>query len=85
MRVLIEYRFVISLTPSGVGALAGLNTWPFPRKNPFLAMIEVGPGSSLIDVSSYWPDTFADESDPDDPTLPRGDTGRISCPGITPG
>jgi hypothetical protein len=41
MRVVVEYRFVISLALSVVVGVSGLRTWPFPHENPLLGLIEV--------------------------------------------
>jgi hypothetical protein len=41
MRVVVEYRFVISLALSVVIGVSGLQTWPFPQENPLLGLIEV--------------------------------------------
>jgi hypothetical protein len=41
MRVVVEFRFVISLALSGVVGVSGLNIWPFPHENPILGLIAV--------------------------------------------
>jgi hypothetical protein len=41
MRVLVEYRFVISLALSAVAGVGGLHAWPFPHENLVLGLIEV--------------------------------------------
>src|SRR5262245_3860318 len=41
MRVVVEYRFVISLALSVVVGVSGLQTWPFPHENAILSRIEV--------------------------------------------
>src|SRR5262245_4058701 len=41
MRVVVEYRFVISLALSVVAGVGGLHAWPFPHENPLLGLIEV--------------------------------------------
>lgn len=38
-RVLIEYRFVISLALSAVIGTAGLHAWPFPLQNALLGLV----------------------------------------------
>jgi hypothetical protein len=40
-RVLIEYRFVISLALAAAAGGAGLHAWPFPAGSPLLGLIEV--------------------------------------------
>src|SRR4249919_1576735 len=40
MRVLVEYRFVVSLALSAVAGVGGLHAWPFPHENPILGLIE---------------------------------------------
>jgi hypothetical protein len=40
-RVLIEYRFVISLALAAIAGGAGLRAWPFPAGNPLLGLIAV--------------------------------------------
>jgi hypothetical protein len=39
-RVLVEYRFVISLALAAIVAAAGLRVWPFPSDHPLLDLIE---------------------------------------------
>ncbi len=39
-RVLVEYRFVISLALAGIVGGAGLDVWPFPSDHPLLELIE---------------------------------------------
>jgi hypothetical protein len=41
MRVVVEYRFVISLALSVVVGVSGLQAWPFPHENPLLGLIAV--------------------------------------------
>ena len=40
MRVLIEYRFVLSLVGSVLAGVIGLHVWPFPTQNTVLALIQ---------------------------------------------
>src|SRR4051812_7504256 len=40
-RVLIEYRFVISLALATITGVAGLHAWPFPAGNPLLGLVQV--------------------------------------------
>ncbi len=40
MRVLIEYRFVLSLVGSALTGVIGLHVWPFPAQNTVLALIQ---------------------------------------------
>src|SRR3989442_12108078 len=40
MRVLIEYRFVLSLVGSALAGVIGLHEWPFPAQNTVLALIQ---------------------------------------------
>jgi hypothetical protein len=39
-RVLVEYRFVISLALAAIVGAAGLRVWPFPSDHPLLELIE---------------------------------------------
>ena len=41
MRVVVEYRFVISLALGFLVGVSGLQAWPFPHENPILGLIEV--------------------------------------------
>jgi len=41
MRVLIQYRFVLSLALSGVIGVIALRLWPFPAENVFLGLISL--------------------------------------------
>jgi hypothetical protein len=38
-RVVVEYRFVISLALAGIMGAAGLGVWPFPSDHPLLQLI----------------------------------------------
>jgi hypothetical protein len=52
-RVLVEYRFVISLALAGIVSGAGLHVWPFPSDHPPLELIEAH--RPMIDAGfSYW-------------------------------
>jgi hypothetical protein len=37
-RILVEYRFVISLALAGIVGATGLRVWPFPYDHPLLEL-----------------------------------------------